>query len=344
MVEMREPETVVRLEAPGGVVEARAACRDGRCESVEFTNVPCFADRLDAPLEVEGLGTIAVDVAYGGMWYAIADAAALGFAIEPRRGARPLARRRADPRRRARAAAVRAPGEPGDRRRQHRPDRRAVAGRRRGDAGTRSSSRPAGSTARRPAPGSRRGMAVAARPRPDERRRRDDARVGDRLDVRRPDRLRDAGRRPAGDRAGDPRQRLDHRRHAALRRPRRPVPGGLPALRHLGRQRARHASPDRWSAVARAPPFPHVRGSGRLSARRRRAEARRTAPRRPRWSSRSRRSSSCSRRSRSRARARTACSPAARRGCTPAARARLRVRQRDRDVAACGSRERCHLQ
>jgi proline racemase len=83
MLEMHEPETVVRLEAPGGVVEARASCRDGRCESVEFTNVPCFADRLDAPLEVEGLGTLTVDVAYGGMWYAIADAAALGFAIEP---------------------------------------------------------------------------------------------------------------------------------------------------------------------------------------------------------------------------------------------------------------------
>ena len=83
MVEMQEPETVVRLEAPGGIVEARAACRDGRCESVELTNVPCFADRLDAPLEVDALGTIEVDVAYGGMWYAIADASALGFAIEP---------------------------------------------------------------------------------------------------------------------------------------------------------------------------------------------------------------------------------------------------------------------
>ena len=83
MVEMREPETVLRLEAPGGVVEARAACREGRCESVEITNVPSFADRLDAPVEVEGLGMVTVDVAYGGMWYAIADAAALGFAIEP---------------------------------------------------------------------------------------------------------------------------------------------------------------------------------------------------------------------------------------------------------------------
>jgi trans-L-3-hydroxyproline dehydratase len=83
MVAMEEPETVLRLEAPGGVVEVRAACHDGRCESVEFTNVPCFADRLDAPLEVEGFGTLTVDVAYGGMWYAIAAASALGFAIEP---------------------------------------------------------------------------------------------------------------------------------------------------------------------------------------------------------------------------------------------------------------------
>jgi proline racemase len=83
MLEMREPETVLRLEAPGGVVEVRATCRDGRCESVELTNVPAFADRLEAPVEVEGVGTVVVDVAYGGMWYAIASAQALGFAIEP---------------------------------------------------------------------------------------------------------------------------------------------------------------------------------------------------------------------------------------------------------------------
>src|SRR3954447_16520301 len=64
MVTMREPETVVRLEAPGGVVEARAECREGRCRSVELTNVPSFVEQLDAPLEVEGLGTLSVDVAY----------------------------------------------------------------------------------------------------------------------------------------------------------------------------------------------------------------------------------------------------------------------------------------
>jgi proline racemase len=83
MVELREPETHLRLEAPAGVVEVRARCRNGRVESVELTNVPAFAEHLDAPLEVEGIGTLTVDVAFGGMWYAIADAAALGFAIEP---------------------------------------------------------------------------------------------------------------------------------------------------------------------------------------------------------------------------------------------------------------------
>jgi proline racemase len=83
MVEMREPETALRLEAPAGVIELTARCANGRCESVELTNVPCFVGRLDAPLEVDGLGTLRVDLAYGGMWYAIADARALGFSLEP---------------------------------------------------------------------------------------------------------------------------------------------------------------------------------------------------------------------------------------------------------------------
>jgi proline racemase len=91
MIELREPETTLRLEAPAGPVEIRAACSDGRVDSVELTNVPSFVGQLDARLEVAGLGTITVDVAYGGMWYAIADAAALGFELEPRE-ARELSR------------------------------------------------------------------------------------------------------------------------------------------------------------------------------------------------------------------------------------------------------------
>jgi len=83
MVEMREPVTTFRLEAPGGPIDITAGCRAGKVAWVELENVPCFADELDAQLEVESLGSLAVDVAFGGMWYVIADAHALGFTLEP---------------------------------------------------------------------------------------------------------------------------------------------------------------------------------------------------------------------------------------------------------------------
>jgi proline racemase len=83
MVEMREPVTTFRLEAPAGPIDITAGCRAGKVQWVELENVPCFADQLDALLEVDGLGTLTVDVAYGGMWYAIADARALGFELVP---------------------------------------------------------------------------------------------------------------------------------------------------------------------------------------------------------------------------------------------------------------------
>lgn len=82
-VMMNEPETVVMIDTPAGPVKAAAECRDGRCRSVEVVNVPSFVDRLDAMVEVSGLGTVAVDVAYGGMFYAIVDATTLGFGVEP---------------------------------------------------------------------------------------------------------------------------------------------------------------------------------------------------------------------------------------------------------------------
>lgn len=83
MVPMQEPETVLTLDTPGGLVRVTAACRDGKCERVTFRNVPSFVFHLDKPVEVEGLGTITVDVGYGGMIYALVDAEGLGFKIEP---------------------------------------------------------------------------------------------------------------------------------------------------------------------------------------------------------------------------------------------------------------------
>ncbi|MCQ8783393.1 trans-3-hydroxy-L-proline dehydratase [Mangrovibrevibacter kandeliae] len=83
LVPMVEPETRFLLEAPGGVVEIRAACRNGKAERITVRNVPSFADRLGATIEVEGVGTHAVDTAYGGDSFVLVDAARLGFAIRP---------------------------------------------------------------------------------------------------------------------------------------------------------------------------------------------------------------------------------------------------------------------
>ncbi len=81
IVAMTEPETRFHLEAPGGVIEVEAACRDGKAERITIRNVACFAGRLDAALEVEGLGSLTVDTAYGGDSFVVVDATALGFEL-----------------------------------------------------------------------------------------------------------------------------------------------------------------------------------------------------------------------------------------------------------------------
>ena len=78
---MTEPTTVVTLETAAGLVRAEATCRDGRCERVSFAGVPSFVEALDVPLEVPGVGTVEVDVAYGGCFYVLVDAALLGVRL-----------------------------------------------------------------------------------------------------------------------------------------------------------------------------------------------------------------------------------------------------------------------
>ncbi len=78
---MSEPVTEITLEVPGGLVKASADCREGKVERITVENVASFADRLAVPLEVEGLGTLSVDTAYGGDSFVIVDAHAAGFAI-----------------------------------------------------------------------------------------------------------------------------------------------------------------------------------------------------------------------------------------------------------------------
>ncbi len=83
MVPVSEPVTRLKLEAPAGLIEVEAKVKNGKCESVTFENVPAFVAHLDAEIEVPTLGRVRVDVAFGGMWFVIAEARDLNVSLEP---------------------------------------------------------------------------------------------------------------------------------------------------------------------------------------------------------------------------------------------------------------------
>jgi|TARA_B110000116_G_scaffold187548_1_gene162628 proline racemase len=83
LIPMTEPITEFVLEAPGGLVPVKAYCEDGKAKSIEVNNVASFADQLDINIEVEGLGTLKTDTAYGGDSFVFINAQDLGFEIKP---------------------------------------------------------------------------------------------------------------------------------------------------------------------------------------------------------------------------------------------------------------------
>ena len=88
IVEAVEPVTELVLETPAGLVRVTAQVDNGKVTGVTFRNVPAFAVHLDATVEVPELGTVRVDVAWGGMFYAIADASAFDLELVPSEGGR----------------------------------------------------------------------------------------------------------------------------------------------------------------------------------------------------------------------------------------------------------------
>ncbi|MEM9959221.1 MAG: proline racemase family protein [Pseudomonadota bacterium] len=83
MLPMTEPQSTVVLDTAAGVIEAEAACRDGKVERVSLNFFPSFCEALDVRLEVEGLGSITADIAFGGVYYALVDVAEVGLTISP---------------------------------------------------------------------------------------------------------------------------------------------------------------------------------------------------------------------------------------------------------------------
>jgi 4-hydroxyproline epimerase len=64
---------VLRLDTPAGLVEAHYVQNGPYVESVRLTNVPSFLYARNLEVEVEGLGYLTVDLAYGGNFYAIIE-------------------------------------------------------------------------------------------------------------------------------------------------------------------------------------------------------------------------------------------------------------------------------
>ena len=84
MVDMVEPVTHVRMEAPAGMIEADAKIVDGKVREVSFVNVPAFLYKRDCEIEMAPYGKIKFDIAFGGSFFAIVHASQFGVKVDPK--------------------------------------------------------------------------------------------------------------------------------------------------------------------------------------------------------------------------------------------------------------------
>ena len=76
----------VTIDTAVGVVRATARLEAGRVVDVTVANVPSFVVGLDVPLEVPGVGTVPVDVVFGGQFFVQARVTDCGLDLDPARG------------------------------------------------------------------------------------------------------------------------------------------------------------------------------------------------------------------------------------------------------------------
>jgi proline racemase len=86
-VDMVEPETRVVFDTAAGLVTAIAECGGGRVERLRIDMPSAFVDRVDARIETTDLGRVSYDLCFGGMYFAIIDAASVGLEIAPENAA-----------------------------------------------------------------------------------------------------------------------------------------------------------------------------------------------------------------------------------------------------------------
>jgi len=73
----------ITLNVPAGTIVARATVSSGTVTEASFRNVPSFLYLRDQRVDVEGIGSVEFDVAYGGAFYAFVKAEAVGLELSP---------------------------------------------------------------------------------------------------------------------------------------------------------------------------------------------------------------------------------------------------------------------
>ena len=72
-IDVKEGDNVLKIDAPCGRITSFANVKNGKVTGVRFHCVPSFVVGLDRIVEVEGLGKVTYDLAYGGAFYAYVD-------------------------------------------------------------------------------------------------------------------------------------------------------------------------------------------------------------------------------------------------------------------------------
>jgi len=86
------PQTPINLDTPAGLVRATAhVTASGQVKRVSFLNVPSFVYARDVAIELTPGHRISVDIAFGGAFYAIVPAAAVGLLVTPEQTAQLVA-------------------------------------------------------------------------------------------------------------------------------------------------------------------------------------------------------------------------------------------------------------
>lgn len=81
LITLPEDRPEVRIDTPAGRVTASVRRENGRVIEASFLNVPSFVYALDQEVEVEGIGRVRYDVAFGGAFYAFCRAEELGVGL-----------------------------------------------------------------------------------------------------------------------------------------------------------------------------------------------------------------------------------------------------------------------